>query len=150
MSISARTRSRRAALVLAVAAATFAASTGAAAAQPGIQPCINYVHTEPGGRVQVDLRRDRLTGRESVLTVWWFINDVGAPPGIYQWSHVVNGVPRSLHVDLKDDNLHTGFRSNEDGGWKFGDRYKFQATHYSAVTRTTYVSAVNECIITPR
>jgi hypothetical protein len=87
-------------------------------------------------------------GKYSTLTIFWFINDVPARPGIYNWSHLVNGRSLTPRIDIKDDNLHTIFRAIE--GWHFGDTYKFQGTHYSPATKTTYVAAVNECLITPR
>ncbi len=62
--------------------------------------------------------------------------------------HIVNGRPLGSRLDIKDDNFHTTFHVTE--GWHFGDTYKFQATHFSPTTRTTYISAVNECLITPR
>lgn len=63
--------------------------------------------------------------------------------------HIDNGTPDSPpRFDIKDDNLHTAFRMSE--GWRYGDRYRFQATHFSPATNTTYVAAVNECLIVPR
>ncbi|WP_300007997.1 hypothetical protein [Pseudonocardia sp.] len=131
---------------MACAAVLTGATPGVAAAQP--PPCINYVHTEEAGRVEVDLRLDPATGNFSTLTIFWFINDAGAQPGIYNWSHVVNGVSQTPRIDIKDDNFHTAFRAVD--GWYFGDTYRLQATHYSNATNTTYVAAVNECVITPR
>jgi hypothetical protein len=120
---------------------------GTASAQPP-PPCINYVHHEEAGRVEVDLRFDPATGTYSTLTIFWFINDVAGRPGIYNWSHLVDGRSRTPRLDIKDDNFHTAFRSID--GWYFGDTYKFQGTHYSNTTRTTYIAAVNEFLITPR
>jgi hypothetical protein len=137
----------RATVVTALVVGLLLATAGTGSAQPP-PPCINYVHHEEAGRVEVDLRPDPDTGTYSTLTVFWFINDVEARPGIYHWTHIVNGKPGSLHVELKDDNVHTAFKARE--GWFFGDTYKFQATHYSPATQTTYVAAVNECLITPR
>jgi hypothetical protein len=123
------------------------AITGTAVAQPP-PPCIEYVHREEGGRVEVDLRFDPKSGTFSSLAVFWFINDIAARPGIYHWTHIVNGKPKHFHSEFKDDNVHTTFKAQE--GWFFGDTYKFQATHYSPATRTHYISVVNECLITPR
>jgi hypothetical protein len=133
-------------VILVVGSLLLTTTTGAAAQPP--PPCINYVHHEPGGRVEVDLRLDPRSGTFGSLVVFWFINDPGAAPGIYNWSHIVNGRSLTPRLDIKDDNFHTTFHTRE--GWFFGDTYKFQATHYSPATRTTYVSAVNECLITPR
>lgn len=98
--------------------------------------------------MEVDLRFDPATGAYSTLTIFWFINDVAGRPGIYNWSHLVNGRSYKPRFDIKDDNFHTAFRVID--GWHFGDTYKFQGTHYSNATRTTYIAAVNECLITPR
>ncbi|MGQ0574492.1 MAG: hypothetical protein ACT4RN_09840 [Pseudonocardia sp.] len=111
-------------------------------------PCHNYVHREEAGSVEVDMRFDPKTGAFSTLAVFWFINDPGAQPGIYNWSHLVNGRSLTPRIDLKDDNFHTTFRAAD--GWKYGDTYKLQATHYSNVTQTTYIAAVNECTLVPR
>ena len=136
--------------VIFVVASLFVTVAGEASGQPPPPPppCINYVHREPGGRVEVDLRLDPRTGTFTSLVVFWFLNDPGVAPGFYNWSHIVNGRSLTPRLDIKDDNFHTTFRSQE--GWFFGDTYKFQATHYSPVTRTTYISVVNECLITPR
>jgi hypothetical protein len=120
------------------------AGTGFAQPPP---PCINYVHREEAGRVEVDLRLSK-DGTWSSLAVFWFINDAGAAPGFYNWSHLVNGRSLTPQIIWKDDNFHTTFHARD--GWYFGDTYKFQATHYSPATKTTYVAAVNECLITPR
>jgi hypothetical protein len=124
-------------------------TTGGTAQAAGVPPCINYSHAEEGGHIEIDLRFDPKTGRNTTLTIFLFVNDPGAAPGTYVWNHVLNGRPWGpQHFELKDDNLHTVFREQE--GWVFGDRYKFQATHYSPATQKTYVSAYNECVITPR
>jgi hypothetical protein len=137
----------RANVVIAIVLGILMTTTGTGFAQPR-PPCINYVHHEEAGRVEVDLRFDPAVGQYSTLTIFWFINDVSARPGIYNWSHFVNGRSLTPHIDIKDDNFHTAFRAIE--GWYFGDTYRFQGTHYSAATNTTYVAAVNECLITPR
>ncbi|MGH3885579.1 MAG: hypothetical protein ACRDSZ_03245 [Pseudonocardiaceae bacterium] len=113
-------------------------------------PCINYVHQEEAGRVEVDLRPDPANGGQfTTLTIFWFINDPVGRPGTYFWSHFLNNQPTGgNHFEVKDDNLHTIFRMRD--GWKFGDVYKFQATHYAPQNHTTYISVVNECTITPR
>jgi len=127
--------------------------TGAAVAEP-IAPCVNYVHREEAGRVEIDLRLDERTGTFTTLTMWWFIDDPGAAPGLYTWNHLVNGrATSSPNVVAKDDQLHTSLRMiDQHAGlqWAFGDVYTFQATHYSPATRTTYVAANNQCRITPR
>lgn len=127
--------------------------TGVAAADP-IPPCLNYVHREEAGRVEVDLRPDERTGTFTTLTMWWFIDDPGAAPGVYTWNHLVNGrATSSPNVIVKDDQLHTSLRMIERHAglqWTWGDVYTFQATHYSPATSTTYVAANNRCRITPR
>lgn len=113
-----------------------------------IPPCLNFEHHEEAGRVTVDLRPGP-DGRQTTLTIFWFINDVPARPGEYYGNHFVNGkIVGGLHRDDKDDNVHTIFRMSE--GWKYGDTYKFQGTHFSPVTNTHYIAAVNECVIVPR
>jgi hypothetical protein len=141
-----RCSAARVSIGAALTSALFFTFSGTAVAQPP-PPCLNYVHREEGGRVEVDLRLSR-DGTYSSLAVFWFLNDEGSAPGFYNWSHVVNGRSLTPQLILKDDNFHTTFHSRE--GWYFGDTYKFQATHFSPATRTTYVSAVNECLITPR
>jgi hypothetical protein len=137
----------RAIVVIAAVLGILMATAGTGFAQPP-PPCINYVHHEEAGRVEVDLRFDPKVGQYSTLTIFWFINDIPARPGIYNWSHVANGRSLTPRIDIKDDNFHTAFRAVD--GWHFGDTYRFQGTHYSAATRTTYIAAVNECLITPR
>jgi hypothetical protein len=81
-------------VVIAVVLGMLMAAAGTGFAQP--PPCINYVHHEEAGRVEVDLRFDPAVGTYSTLTIFWFIDDVAARPGIYNWSHLVNG--RSLQA----------------------------------------------------
>lgn len=124
----------------------FNGGTARASAPP---PCINYSHAEEGGHIEIDLRYDPKTRRYTTLTIFLFVNDPNGAAGTYLWTHILNGQPwGGMHFELKDDNLHTVFREEE--GWVFGDHYKFQATHYSPATQTTYVAAENECVITPR
>lgn len=124
-------------------------TSGAVAEAAPVPPCINYTHAEEGGHIYIDLRFDTKTGHYTTLTIFLFINDPGAAPGTYYWNHILNGRPLQPHFELdKDDNFHTVFAMRE--GWAFGDHYKMQATHYSPVTQKSYVSAVNECVITPR
>ncbi|WP_433802585.1 hypothetical protein [Actinomycetospora sp. CA-084318] len=138
-------------LVLTIAA-TFSAPSSASG--EAIPPCINYVHREEAGRVEIDLRPDDSLGTFSVLTMWWFINDIEARPGIYTWNHLVNGrATSSPNMIVKDDNLHTALRMIDQvrgPQWSWGDVYTLQATHYSPATNTTYVAAYNRCRITPR
>ncbi len=139
---------RRAAVIGAVAALTFAGG-GATAQAATVPPCINYSHAEEGGHIEIDLRFDPKTKRNTTLTIFLFVNDPAGAPGTYTWTNILNGKPwGSPHFELKDNNLHTVFRQEE--GWVFGDHYRFQATHYSPATRTTYIAAYNECVITPR
>ncbi len=131
-----------------------AAPPASATISTGLPSCNNYTHYERFGHVNVDLRYDPATGRYSTLSVIWYIDDVpGSAVGTYNWVHIVNGKPASNpHLDIKDDNLHTILRMVENGKttFNYGDRYKFQATHYSPETHATYVAAVNECVIIPR
>jgi hypothetical protein len=129
----------------------FLVTAGPAQAAP-VPPCINYTHAEEGGHIYVDLRFDPNTGHYTTLTIFLFVNDPGAAPGTYYWNHVLNGRPGPGHFELdKDDNFHTILRMNDPvDHWAFGDHYKMQATHYSPVTRKSYVAAYNECVITPR
>ena len=135
--------------VIGLAVILLLAVTNATAQAAALPPCINYSHAEEGGHIEIDLRYDPKTKRYTTLTIFLFVDDPGAAAGTYTWTHVLNGQPwGSKHFELKDDNLHTVFRQEE--GWVFGDRYKFQATHYSPTTQKTYVAAYNECVITPR
>jgi hypothetical protein len=123
-----------------------------ASASAAAPPCLNYESVQEGGRVTVDLRPDE-TGAQTVLTIFWFIN--GSAAGTYGWQHFVNGNPvGGRQVAVKDDNLHTAFRSVENSGgtvnWRFGDVYHFDATHFAPSENTTYITPVNECVITPR
>lgn len=119
-----------------------------------VPPCINYSHREEAGRIEVDLRFDPTTGTFSTLTMWWFIDDVEAAPGVYQWNHLVNGrATSSPNITAKNDQLHTSLKMVDRFAgvqWRWGDIYTFQATHYSPATTTTYVAATNQCRITPR
>lgn len=129
-------------------------STTVVASAEAIPPCLNYVHTEEAGRVEIDLRPDEKLGTFSTLTMWWFINDVEARPGIYTWNDLINGhATSSPNVIVKDDNLHTALKMIDQvrgPQWHWGDVYTLQATHYSPATNTTYVAAYNRCRITPR
>lgn len=128
-------------------------SSGTAGADP-IEPCLNYVHREEAGRVEVDLRPDERTGAFTTLTMWWFLEDTAPAPGLYIWNHLVNGrATSSPNMVVKDDQLHTSLKMvdlHTGTQWQFGDIYTFQATHYSPATDTTYVAAYNRCRITPR
>jgi hypothetical protein len=116
-----------------------------------LPPCNNYTHKEEGGHIYVDLRFDKATGHYTTLTIFLFVDDPGAAPGTYYWNNVLNGQPGPSHFEIKDNNFHTILRMNDPvDHWAFGDRYKMQATHYSPVTRKSYVAAYNECVITPR
>lgn len=133
---------------------TMIATTSVGAADE-VPPCFNDTHREEAGRVEVDLRPNpRDGGALTELTMWWFIDDPGVAAGTYNWNHIINGrATTAPHFDLKDDQLHTSLRMFErlvGQQWAWGDVYKLQATHYSPVTQTTYVSAYNECRITPR
>lgn len=135
--------------LVAVVAAWTLVSNGLVAEAAPVPPCIGYRHVEEGGHIDIDLRFDPKTGRYSTLTIFLFVDDPGAAPGTYYWTHILNGQPwGSPRFELKDNNFHTVFRQEE--GWTFGDHYKFQATHYSPATQKSYIAAVNECIITPR
>ena len=147
------TRRRLHTLVLGILVMMLCAS-GVAGAEP-VEPCLNYVHREEAGRVEIDLRPDPVLGTFSTLTMFWFIDEPQARKGIYIWNHIINGrtTPRSTST-IKDDGLHTSLRMYdrsrpiECGDW--GDVYTFQATHFSPETKTSYVAAVNRCRITPR
>ena len=134
---------RRIMLVVLAAALVLAVSPGVAAAQD-IPPCI----------VEVDLRYDPGTAAFTTLTMWWFIDDVAARPGIYFWNHIRNDrTTTAVNVVDKDDNLHTALPMTDDLGrqqWDYGDVYTFQAVHYSPATNTSYVAAYNRCVITLR
>jgi hypothetical protein len=147
-----RWRWRTCAVLLGVVVA-LAGASGSAGAEP-IAPCLNYVHREEAGRVEVDLRPDERTGTFTTLTMWWFIDEPGAAPGVYTWNHMINGrATASPNIVVKDDQLHTSLKMiDRHTGlqWQWGDIYTFQATHYSPTTDTTYVAAHNRCRITPR
>jgi hypothetical protein len=59
----------RAIVVIAAVLGILMATAGTGFAQPP-HPCINYVHHEEAGRVEVDLRFDPKVGQYSTLTIF--------------------------------------------------------------------------------
>jgi hypothetical protein len=66
------------------------ATAGTGLAQPP-PLCINYVHREEAGRVEVDLRFDPKIGQYSTLTIFWFIHEPFSVAG-WDWQATRAGV----------------------------------------------------------